>query len=107
MIDITITRNENRMIIAFTISGHAFFANSGKDIVCAGVSAVSFGTVNAIEALTGVVPKTNQGKNGFLHCDFQEFDNRDVQLLLEAMVVSLKTIELDYGKYIKIKSGGE
>lgn len=106
MINITINRTESGRILSFTMSGHANFAKHGKDIVCAGASAVSFGTVNAIMALTGVTPETEQGKDGFLRCVFPEdkSENTDekVQLLLEAMVVSLQTIERDYGKHIKI-----
>jgi len=97
------------------MSGHADFARRGKDLVCAGASAVSFGAVNAIIKLTGVEPAINLGSNGgFLKCDFPdnlpEDIQRKVQLLLEGMVVSLETIEKDYGKHIKINfknAGGE
>jgi len=88
------------------MSGHALFANHGNDIVCAGASAVSFGAVNSIIALTGVQPEIEQGEDGFLRCVFPENLPEDiqekVQLLLEGMIVSLQTIERDYGKYIKI-----
>lgn len=106
MIRITITRTESGTIQSFTMSGHADFANHGEDIVCAGASAVSFGAVNAIEVLTGVVPDVKQGKGGFLECVFPEnlsdATEEKVQLLLEAMVVSLQGIEKEYGKHIKI-----
>jgi len=106
MINITINRTETGIISSFSMSGHADFARHGEDIVCAGASAVSFGSVNAIEALTGIVPEIEQGNGGFLRCtfpnDLQEDVQEKVQLLLEAMVVSLETIERDYGKHIKI-----
>jgi len=106
MIRITITRTESGNIQSFTMSGHANFANHGEDIVCAGASAVSFGTVNAIEVLTGVVADAKQGEGGFLECVFPEnlsdATGEKVQLLLEAMVVSLQGIEKEYGKHIKI-----
>ena len=38
------------------MKGHADFAEHGKDLVCAGASAVSFGAVNAIIALTEITP---------------------------------------------------
>lgn len=106
MIQTTIYRTESGHIKSFTLSGHALFANRGDDIVCAGVSAVSFGAINSVIALTGVEPVIEQGDGGFLRCviptnlstDIQE----KVQLLLEGMVVSLQTIERDYGKYVKI-----
>lgn len=106
MIQTTIYRTESGHINSFTLSGHALFANRGDDIVCAGVSAVSFGAINAVIALTGVEPEIEQGEGGFLRCviptnlstDIQE----KVQLLLEGMVVSLQTIERDYGNFVKI-----
>ncbi|MFD2446210.1 ribosomal-processing cysteine protease Prp [Bacillus sp. CGMCC 1.16607] len=106
MIQITINRLESGLISSFTLSGHAQFANRGQDIVCAGVSAVSFGAVNSVIALTGIEPMIEQGKDGFLRCELpsnlSEETQMKVQLLLEGMVVSLQTIEKDYGKHIKI-----
>jgi len=106
MIRITINRTDSGLIRSFTMSGHADFAEHGQDIVCAGASAVSFGTVNAVEALTGVTAEVNQGESGFLQCTFPENISDDVQekvqLLLEGMVVSLETIEKSYGKHIKL-----
>ncbi|MBA4537191.1 ribosomal-processing cysteine protease Prp [Bacillus aquiflavi] len=107
MIEITIKRSKLGHIQSFSISGHANFANRGQDIVCAGVSAVSFGTVNAIVKLTEIEPDVEQGQNGFLRCVFPENlpinIQARVQLLLEGMLVSLQTIERDYKKYVQIK----
>ncbi|MGG1677568.1 ribosomal-processing cysteine protease Prp [Neobacillus sp. NRS-1170] len=106
MIRITINRTDAGTIHSFIMSGHANFAEHGEDIVCAGASAVSFGTVNAIEALTGVTADVKQGNGGFLECVYPENLSDEtaekVQLLLEAMVVSLQGIEKEYGKHIKI-----
>ncbi|GMB07481.1 hypothetical protein EDD69_103192 [Thermolongibacillus altinsuensis] len=115
MIDVTIYRTDDGKIRAFTLSGHADFAKRGKDIVCAGVSAVSFGAINAVMKLTNVKPTIQQGeKGGYLHCEVPLIEDRHteekVQLLLEGMIVSLQTIERDYGKYVKLTTkslGGE
>ncbi|WP_160721961.1 ribosomal-processing cysteine protease Prp [Bacillus sp. USDA818B3_A] len=105
MINITIYRTESGSIQSFEISGHAFFANRGQDIVCAGASAVSVGAINAVHAITGITPEIEQG-DGFLRCVLPEnipVDiNEKVQLLLEGMTVSLRTIEEEYGEHIKI-----
>ncbi|AIM15753.1 MULTISPECIES: ribosomal-processing cysteine protease Prp [Neobacillus] len=105
MINVTFYRTESHSIHSFVISGHAFFAERGKDIVCAGVSAVSIGTINAVHALTGVTPEIEQG-DGFLRCvlpkDLSENIQEKVQLLLEGMIVSLQTIEEEYGEHMKI-----
>lgn len=106
MIKTTIYRTETGRVRSFTLEGHALFAGHGNDIVCAGASAVSFGAVNSIIALTGVQPEIEQGEDGFLRCvfpdDLPEDVNEKVQLLLEGMIVSLQTIERDYGNHIKI-----
>lgn len=106
MIDITINRNQQGFIESFTMDGHALFAEHGKDLVCAGASAVSFGTINAIHALTEIVPEIQQGEDGFLSCRIPENLPNDIhskiQLLLQGMVVSLQTIEEQYAEHIKI-----
>ena len=105
MITVTITKDRSDRIQAFEMSGHADFAEYGKDLVCAGASAVSFGAVNAIIALTGITPEIHQGEDGgYLKVDFPEGEEADydIQLIVRAMIVSLQTIEQDYGKHIKI-----
>ncbi|MED3571462.1 ribosomal-processing cysteine protease Prp [Cytobacillus praedii] len=106
MIDVTVIRNKSDKIQSFVISGHAFFAKRGKDIVCAGVSAVSVGAINAVHAITGVTPLIEQKDDGFLSCEIPDKLPDDtyekIQLLLEGMVVSLRTIEEEYGQHIKI-----
>ncbi|TVY04065.1 ribosomal-processing cysteine protease Prp [Cohnella terricola] len=106
MIAITIVRNDKRAIIRFTVTGHAFYNDPGKDIVCAGVSAVAIGAVNAIEKLTGLVPHA-VSKSGLLKAEAplsaDPLRNDQVQLLLEGMVAALESIVESYGKYVTIK----
>jgi uncharacterized protein len=106
MINITINRSETGLIQSFSMSGHALFANHGSDIVCAGASAVSFGAINAIHELTGTTPEIEQDEEGFLNCRLPDHISKSVQdniqLLLEGMVISLQTIEEQYGEHIKI-----
>ncbi|KIL44547.1 ribosomal-processing cysteine protease Prp [Jeotgalibacillus soli] len=107
MIQVIIERDRDDRILAFQMDGHADYDEHGKDLVCAGASAVSFGAVNAIFALTSIEPIIDQGSNGgFLRIDLPESiepaDYERVQLLLQGMVVSLQTIEREYGQHIKI-----
>ncbi|KIL46129.1 ribosomal-processing cysteine protease Prp [Jeotgalibacillus campisalis] len=106
MIQVIIERDGKR-IKAFQMDGHADWDESGKDLVCAGASAVSFGAVNAVYALTAAEPVIEQSPDGgYLRIDFpsntEPADDERVQLLLEGMIVSLQTIEREYGQYIKI-----
>lgn len=106
MINIRIKRDEQRRIIAFTVEGHALFAEEGNDIVCAGVSAVSVGAVNAAEVLTGTALECEMRK-GLLKADVPRDKLTDdksdsLQLILESMVVMLQTIVHSYGEYVQI-----
>lgn len=114
MINVMIEKNQSGIITSFEMSGHANFAKRGSDIVCAAASAVSFGTLNAVHELTNIIPIVEQGrKGGYLYATFPaELTNEQqdkIQLLLQAMIVSLTSIELSYSKFIKIsfQIGGE
>lgn len=107
MISVLITRSsELEAIVGFEVKGHAGYAKRGEDIVCAGVSAVTVGTVNSIEILTGISMDTSM-KNGFLSGTLSSVEDSEisakVQLLLESMVVMLNDIAESYGKYIQIQ----
>ena len=105
MITITVNKDKSGRIHSFEMTGHANFAEHGKDLVCAGASAVSFGAVNAIISLTGKTPEIHQGsEGGYLKVSFPHSteDDHDTQLIVKAMIVSLQTIEKDYGQHIKI-----
>ena len=106
MVTVEIERSNGR-IVSFTLSGHANSGPYGHDLVCAGVSAVAIGTENAIEKLCGVRLICQQEQDGgFLHCavpgNLDGETERNVQLLLEGMVVSVEAIVSEYGQYIQL-----
>jgi len=106
MIKVTIYQMSDHKITAFTVEGHANFDKYGSDIVCAGVSAVVIGALNAVESLAGVVTNVEQGgEGGYLHWQVPELPKETddkVQLLIQGMVVALQSIEDSYSDYIKI-----
>ncbi|SHF65608.1 ribosomal-processing cysteine protease Prp [Ornithinibacillus halophilus] len=106
MINVTVYRSQNQ-IQAFELSGHADSGPYGYDLVCAGVSAVSFGAVNAVIKLCETDLDIEQGaEGGYLHVRLPESLNKEMmtkaQTLLEGMIVSLETIERDYSQFIQI-----
>ncbi|WOV82925.1 ribosomal-processing cysteine protease Prp [Sporosarcina jeotgali] len=104
MIQITVQEQASGRISSFEMSGHADYAEHGKDLVCAAASAVSFGAVNAIISLTGVTPAIQQGEDGgYLKVVLPETEeDHDQQVIMRAMIVSMQTIEQDYAQFIKI-----
>ncbi|VDG96693.1 Predicted ribosomal protein [Lysinibacillus sphaericus] len=104
MIQITVQEQASGRINSFEMSGHADYAEHGKDLVCAAASAVSFGAVNAIISLTGITPAIQQGEDGgYLKVVLPDTeDDHDQQVIMRAMIVSMQTIEQDYAQFIKI-----
>lgn len=80
-------------------SGHAEYDEAGKDLVCAGVSAVVIGGINALEnemANLSIINKKNEIGVDVIN------DNDKIQVILNTIYIQLKTIEESYSKYIKI-----
>lgn len=110
MIHVWVERDEQRRIIEITMDGHADYADRGMDIVCAGVSALSIGTVNSAEALLGVqlAPSDDQ-EEGFLWIQTPSLNDpsldEKVQLLLESLSLSLKGIAEQYPDHVRYDEG--
>lgn len=106
MIRVTVKRKDDK-IQSIELSGHAESGPYGYDLVCAGVSAVSIGAVNAVTELSEIDLKVEQGgKGGYLMIAFPELlcnkEMEKAQLLFEGMLVSLISIENEYGELIRI-----
>jgi len=106
VIRVKVTRRE-KLIRSVEIKGHAESGPYGYDLVCAAVSAVSIGAVNAVSKLTDLQLQVEQGgEGGYLKVSFPSLltdnDLEKAQLLLEGMLVSLTSIEMEYGEFIKI-----
>ena len=99
MIDIRYTQHDNH-ITSLEISCHAGFAESGKDLVCAAVSGITFGLLNALDELTDVKNMT-VGDNLIQ----VKVDNPTAEsdLLLSAGIIQLKTVQQQNQRFIKIK----
>lgn len=106
MIRISIQRNQQNHLQRVTIQGHADYDEHGKDIVCAAVSGISIGIMNAIEKLLGVQVVSDQTNPGWLDCRLPEYAAADVRskvsLLMEAMVVALSDVANEYPQYVQI-----
>jgi len=107
MINIVVFETNNK-ITAFEISGHANSGPYGYDLVCAAVSAVSFGSINAVFELCQIELEISQaGEGGYLYVVLPINEASDklqkAQLIFEAMIVSLQTIEREYNEFMQIK----
>lgn len=104
MIKVEIVK-EVEFIKQVTVGGHADYAEHGSDIVCAGVSAVIFGLINAVDELDEDVEfdiSANEDVTGYVTYRSLKSTDKE-QLLLNAMLIALKTIEENYSDYITIE----
>ena len=88
----------------FEVSGHAGYAESGEDIVCAGISMLVINTINSIETFTedgfscDADPKT-----GYIKFQFKTTISNDSELLMNSLVLGLQGVQEEYGKeYMKL-----
>ncbi len=90
------------LINSLTVSGHAEYDESGKDIVCAAVSTATITTENAIDSLGHANDIKVSTADGYLSIQVINTSSKTVQTLLKNLVNILKSLSKDYSDYIKI-----
>ena len=93
-------KNKKNTINEVIVSGHAGFADAGKDIVCAAVSTLVTTSVNNILALDESVEVLQS--DALLTINVKEITEIN-QTLLSCMKVMLQDIAIDYPTNLKIK----
>ena len=91
----------------FEVSGHAGYAESGQDIVCAEVSALTQATLNGLKnVLKAPVMFDIDPERAYL-CVFltpeaTESQRRDAQILLETLFQALQAVERDFPRFVRV-----
>ncbi len=107
---IALIKRKNDNIISFDIEGHAGYAESGSDIVCSAVSALTYTTINGIievlkiNLLPDIDFKINE-ETGFASLNITNRDIDDIencQVLLKTLLIGLESME-EYKDYIKVR----
>ena len=102
---IVIFKKKSEKLVAFKIEGHSGFDEAGKDIVCSAVSAISQTTlIGILEVLK--IHAEYYIKDGFLSLSVEKKSMEDIekcQVLLQTMVLGLKSMEMNYNDYINVK----
>ena len=91
---------KNNKVESFEISGHAFAGEPGEDIVCAAVSAVTFGLTNSIIGLDESELSIKMD-DGYLLVENLP-DSEACPTLIYGMITSLHTIEEEHFKYLTV-----
>ncbi|QQY77898.1 ribosomal-processing cysteine protease Prp [Mycoplasma mycoides subsp. capri] len=101
MVDIIINYKNNK-IIQFQMKGHANSDEYGKDLVCAGLTAIVSGALNAIDFYYKNDVDIEVLKNKITIIVKQE-NNNNLQLMLDMLKIQIQTITIQYPKNARIK----
>ena len=93
---ITITRGKDHI----TINGHAGYARMGKDIVCAGVSALVQTLIQSVEELTQDTIEYDM-KPGKVHIKFWNLSSES-RTLIDSFFIGCKSIAATYPENVRI-----
>lgn len=101
-------RSQSRGVYSVILTGHADSGPYGYDLVCAAVSALSIGTVNSLKELGGVTPEVDmdEKEGGYLAVSLpgtvDEKQHHTSQILLESLMLSLKSVSDEYPDYLSV-----
>jgi len=106
MILVSRIKNEHGENVGFRVSGHAGFARRGRDIICAGVSALVINTMNSIEEFTeDDFSCKEEEKSGLIEFIIVSEVSKESVLLMDSLFLGLKRIEEDCGgRFITVKA---
>ncbi len=104
MTTITVIKSKNGEYKEVTCEGHADYAEAGSDIVCSAISILVINTINSISELTSAKMEVAGSDSGYICCRFTEVPDQGSTLLLDSMILGLKSITEQYGKkHLKLK----
>ena len=85
-----------------TVDGHAGYAETGKDIICAAVSVLTQGLVHSLEALTDDEISYHIA-NGHIDINYENLSERGC-LLVDSFFIAVSDIQDAYGnQYVQIR----
>ena len=105
MTTITIIKSKNGNYERVICEGHVGFADAGSDVVCSAVSMLVINTINSLDVLLKVPMQVGSDEEkGLIDCRFMEDLNEGGRLLVDSMILGLKSVVSQYGrKYLKLK----
>ena len=101
------------LLVGFDVQGHAGYARSGSDIVCAAVSALTITCANSLESVCGLQPDVKSDGSGDLHLRLPEglgpAQTHDAQILLGALRQGFEDLAGQYPRHFQfsISNGGK
>ncbi len=95
-------QRKDRRITGFTVSGHAGYANKGRDIVCAAVSSAVELTANGITEILHFPAEVDVLKNAISLKTSGELP-LDVQAMLDSFELHIRNLQEQFPAFIQIR----
>jgi uncharacterized protein len=103
MVKVTVTWNQ-QVLIGLRVTGHANSAEVGQDLVCASVSSIATGALNALDLIVHDACELTLVNGPDPLIDINVKHNRpEVQPILRAVLIQLKTLAENQSRYIRIQ----
>ena len=91
--------------LGLTVDGHAGYAKTGNDIICAAVSALAQGLVHSLLSLTDDKIAYHIA-DGHVDINYKDLSERG-KLLIDSFFIAVSDLNLTYGDdYVKITADG-
>lgn len=101
----------DNMINGFDVEGHSGYAEAGRDIVCAAISAITQATIMGLMYVIGIGCHCSSDANkGSLHCKIyggRYYDFRKAQILFDTMKIAIEDIVDQYPDYVSMEDDGD
>ena len=94
----------NKQLTGFEIKGHAMFAESGSDVVCAAVSSAAFMAANTITEIIGAKADAS-ADDGIMRVTLEQSDEQ-TETVLRGLELHLTELSKQFPENIKIIYGG-
>lgn len=101
MTKITIFK-KNGKICEYQIKGHSGYAESGSDIVCAGISTAGQMALIGLREVLGLDVEFDI-KDAYLHVKVNDFNDEKAQVVLQSMEKTLEDIAKNYVKNVRME----
>ena len=89
------------------LKGHSGWAESGNDIVCAGVSILTCSCVNTLENVYGIIPRMNEEnpEKGILDFDLPEMteeEKQKAQIVMNVLRQGVEDLTAEYPQNVTL-----
>lgn len=100
MVKVSVEFNHDK-IQSVKIKGHAGSGEYGNDLVCAGVSSIGVGILNALDEICQDTYEADVS-SGYISIAVNDLSCEKTQLIIRTLYIQLLTMEVSYQEFIKI-----